>query len=80
MTEDEVRKAVLEALRHVAPDVVGAALDPNADLREAADIDSVDFLNLLIAIGEATGVEIPDRDAGRLTSVNALVSYVAGRG
>ena len=79
MTEDELRDVVLEALHRIAPEVDVKALDPGADLREAADIDSVDFLNLLIALGERTGVEIPDRVAGGLTTVQALAGYLAAR-
>jgi acyl carrier protein len=71
---------VLEELHKIAPDVDTAALDPSADLREAADIDSMDFLNLLMAIGKRTGVEIPDKDAGALTSIDALAGYLTRRG
>jgi acyl carrier protein len=80
VTEEELRRIVREELHKIAPDVNVAALDAGADLREAADIDSVDFLNLLIALGARTGVEIPDRDAGGLTTIAALASYLAGRG
>jgi acyl carrier protein len=80
MTEQEMQKVVREELHRIAPDVDSAGLDAAADLREAADIDSVDFLNLLIAVGKRTGVEIPDRDAGALTSVGALAAYVAAHG
>ena len=66
-----------EEIHKIAPEVDSAALDPSANLREAADIDSVDFLNLLIAVGAHTGVEIPDREAAGLTSVGSLAAYVA---
>jgi acyl carrier protein len=76
---DAMRALILEELHKIAPDVDTALLDPSANLREAADIDSMDFLNLLVALGKRTGVEIPDRDAASLTSVEALAGYLAER-
>jgi acyl carrier protein len=76
MTEQELQKLVREEVHKIAPDVDAAALGADVDLREAADIDSVDFLNLIIALGKRTGVEIPDREAGELTSVRALAAYL----
>ena len=78
--EEQLRALVLEELHKIAPDVDTAALDPSANLREEADLDSMDFLNLLVGLGKRTGVEIPDKDAGALTSVNALAGYLAKRG
>jgi acyl carrier protein len=80
LSEEQLRALVLEELHKIAPDVDTAALDPTGDLREEADIDSMDFLNLLVAVGKRTGVEIPDKDAGALTSVSALAGYLAKRG
>ena len=50
---------------------------PAADLRETLDLDSMDVFNLVAAIAEQGGVDIPDRDVGRLTTLDALVAYVA---
>jgi acyl carrier protein len=68
---------VREEIHKIAPDVDVAGVDANADLRDAADIDSVDFLNLVIALGKRTGIEIPDREAGGLTTIRALAAYLA---
>ena len=48
-------------------------------MRAALDIDSFDFLNFLIGLNEATGVEIPEADYGQLTSLNTLVTYIQAR-
>ena len=79
MTEDELRAAVLNALGEVAPEADLAQLDRGADLREALEIDSMDFLNLAIGVHKATGVEVPEADYPQLRSVDAWVAYLAQR-
>lgn len=80
MTEAEAREIVLAALHRIAPEIDLDALDPEADFQADADMDSVDVLNLLVAVQEKAGVEVPDRVAGSLTSIAALSSYVAEHG
>jgi acyl carrier protein len=79
MSEDELRAAVLGALGEVAPEVDLAALDGAADLRETLEIDSMDFLNLAIAVRAATGVEVPEADYPRLASIDDWVAYLLPR-
>jgi acyl carrier protein len=77
MTREEAREVVLAALHRIAPEIDLDALDPDADFQADADLDSVDVLNLLVAVQDETGVEVPDRIAGSLTSIAALSTYVA---
>jgi acyl carrier protein len=49
------------------------------DLQQALDLDSMDFLNVLIALGRTTGVEIPESDYGRVRTFTACVNYLSGR-
>jgi acyl carrier protein len=79
MTETEVQQAVFEALRKIAPEANPQQLEPGANLREALDIDSFDFLNLLIGLHERLGVEIPETDYGRLTTLLDLVRYLSSK-
>ena len=76
MTRDELRSTVLEALGNIAPDADVAHLAPDRDLREALDIDSMDFLNFMVAIHEATGVEVPERDYGKLSTLDGALDYL----
>jgi acyl carrier protein len=59
MTEAELRKTVLDTLCDIAPEADLGALPPDKDLREELDIDSMDFLNFVIALHEKRGVDIP---------------------
>lgn len=77
MTTDELRAAIFESLRHIAPEADPAALDPDVDLRDQLDIDSMDFLNFVLGLNQATKVEIPERDYPKLSSVNSSIAYLA---
>ncbi len=63
MTEAELRQTVLNTLGDIAPEADLAALPPDKDLREELDIDSMDFLNFVIALHEKLGVDIPEADS-----------------
>jgi acyl carrier protein len=78
MSNDETRELVLRALRQVAPEADPATLDPSVDLRDQLDIDSMDFLNFIIGLHEATGVDISERDYPKLGSLDACVAYIEG--
>ncbi len=73
---------VLQAIAGVAPDVEPelADLDPDVDLWTEFQLDSMDRLAVLSRLADQTGVEIPDRDAAGLTSVNAIVEYLTTAG
>ena len=66
-------------LKKIAPEANPEDVAPGENLREALDIDSFDFLNLLIGLHETLGVEIPEGDYGKLTTLNHLVSYLSQR-
>ena len=76
-TEQQLRAVVISVLTEVAPDIDPVAVDPDIDLVEQLDIDSMDFLNVIVAINERTGIEIPERDYPKLSTVNDAVSYLA---
>ncbi|MGP0033137.1 MAG: acyl carrier protein [Solirubrobacteraceae bacterium] len=76
-TEPEIRALVIGVLTEVAPDVDADAIDPDANFREELDIDSMDFLNIVVAINERIGIEIPERDYPKLSTLNDAVSYLA---
>jgi acyl carrier protein len=79
MSEIEIRKIVQEELNNIAPEVDLTTVDPAADLREAIDIDSMDFLNFVTALHHRTGVDIPEIDYPKLATLSGIVSYLEGK-
>jgi acyl carrier protein len=78
-SEREIRDVVLGALSNVAPEIDPNSLDPAKDLRDQIDIDSVDFLNFVIALHKELGVDIPDADVPKLGSLNGCVAYLLAK-
>lgn len=74
--QDELSDIVKQELNNIAPEVDLATIDPTADLREAVDIDSMDFLNLVTALHHRTGIDIPEIDYPRLVTLSGIISYL----
>jgi acyl carrier protein len=77
MSEMEIRAAVLNALRRIAPEVGEEDLDPAESLREQADLDSMDYMNFVVGLGKDFGIEIPEADYPRLATLDGCVGYLA---
>ncbi len=69
-------QVVLEAIVQVAPNADLITLDPEDDLRDHLELDSVDFLALVQRVAERTGREIPERDFPRLLSLASFAAYL----
>jgi acyl carrier protein len=78
MSED-IKAVVLDVLGSVAPEADLDALDPEEDLREALDIDSMDALNVVIALHERLGVDIPEADYPKLVTLDGMVGYLRAK-
>lgn len=77
MSEDEIRDRVIKTLSGIVPELDPATLKPAVSLRDQLDVDSMDFLNFLIALHQEFGVDVPESDAGKLGSIDACVDYLA---
>lgn len=80
MSRDQLRAVIFDALTQVAPEADPSILTPDEDMRTALDIDSFDFLNVLIAINEQTGVDIPEADYGLVNTLAGLIAYLEAQG
>jgi acyl carrier protein len=72
-----MEQLVRETLRDIAPELDIDALPADDDMRDALDIDSVDFLNFVSALHEQTGVDIPERDYPLVSTVARCVEYLS---
>lgn len=77
MTPADVLLTLEEALADIAPEARLDLIDPDGPFREELDIDSMDFLNLIVAIKGKLGVEVPEADYGKLSTLNRIVAYLA---
>jgi acyl carrier protein len=79
MTRDEIRQAVIQALTSVAPEIDPSTLQGNTALRQELDLDSMDFLNFVIALHGSVGVDIPETDYMKLGTMEDAVQYLESK-
>ena len=79
MDATEVRAVVLDVLGMVAPEAREVEIRPEINFREQFDLDSLDFLNFAIGLHERLGVEIPEADYPKLSSLDGCIAYLAPR-
>ena len=76
LTMTDIRAVVGEELANIAPEVAIDEIDADGDLRDEMDIDSMDHLNLMIALHKRLGIEIPEKDYPKLLTLNSTVAYL----
>ena len=79
MNSDEIRTAVVDSLRAVAPEADLSTLAGDVDIREALDIDSMDFLSFVTSVNGKLKVDIPERDYRLVRTLDTCVQYKIGR-
>lgn len=79
MSPDEVRRRVLDAILAIAPETDADAIDPARPLRRQIDFDSMDCLNLVDALRERFGTEIPETEYARLATLDGILGWYAMR-
>jgi acyl carrier protein len=75
MTADEIKSLIGDILGGIAPEADLDAVAGEEDLREALDLDSMDFLNFVVALHEKTGIDIPEADYPRLRTLDGAIAY-----
>ena len=80
MNAPSISTAIRAAVEKVAPEVVDELdiIDREADLFDELDLDSMDRLAVMEALAASTGVDIPEADYGRLTTLAAIEAHLTG--
>jgi acyl carrier protein len=79
MDPPQLREAVLATLSRIAPEIVPGEIVSSTPLRDQVDLDSMDWLNFLVALHGRLGVDIPEADYRKLVTLDDLVGYLAAR-
>jgi acyl carrier protein len=79
MTNIDVDGVLREELGNIAPEIDLKTIDAGVDLREALDIDSMDFLNFITAIHHRLGIDIPEVDYPKLVTLDGAVQYLEAK-
>jgi len=79
VTPEQARNVIDEAISQIAPDADLGSLAPDADLRDALELDSLDFLNLVESLSQRTGRRIDEDDYPQLATMASAVKFLAAR-
>lgn len=74
-----LRAEVLDLLQSIAPEVEPDSIDAGRPLRRQIDLDSMDWLNFLVGLHERVGVQVPESDYARLSTLDQLLDYLSAR-
>jgi acyl carrier protein len=79
LSRDAIRATILDTLSSIAPEIDPAGIAPDKPLRDQVDLDSMDFLNVIIRLHEVLGIDIPESDYASLATLDGAVDYLARR-
>jgi len=76
MTNAEIREEVLESWSSIAPDEDLSQLDDAVNFRQQLELDSMDFLDIVMELRKRHRVQIPEDDYVNLASMDSTVTYL----
>ncbi|MEX2119427.1 MAG: acyl carrier protein [Pirellulales bacterium] len=76
MSPADIREAVIDILAGIAPDEDLSQLDHDVSFREQLELDSMDFLDIVMELRKRYRVQIPEDDYLELRSMNSTVAYL----
>jgi len=77
MTGAEIREAIIDILSDITPDDDLSSLQDDVPLREQLDLDSMDFLDIVMELRKRYRVQIPEQDYPQLASMTSTIGYLA---
>lgn len=79
LTREAARAALLDAICAVAPETDPRTVQPARPLREQIDLDSFDWLNVIIGLSTRVGIDVPERDYAQLLTLESAADYLVRR-
>ena len=76
MTKDDIKKLVTEIIADIAPDEDLTGLKPDVRLREQLQLDSMDFLDIVMELRKRHGIEVPEADYMQLATLDSCAAYL----
>ena len=71
------QKVVMKIIADIAPDEDLSNIKPDVPLRDQIDLDSMDFLDIVMELRKIYSIEIPEKDYSRLESLDSCDEYLA---
>ncbi len=79
MTADEIREAIIEILSDIAPDEDLSDLKEDVPFRDQLEMDSMDFLDIVMELRKRYRIQIPEEEYSELGSMASTIAYLEPR-
>jgi acyl carrier protein len=76
MTDEQVRELILTIIHDIAPDEDLSDVKPDVRLRDQLDLDSMDFLDIVMELRKRHKIEVPEEDYMQLSTLDGCVAYL----
>jgi len=76
MTADEIVIAITDIITTIAPDEDVSTLNQSERLRDQIDLDSMDFLDIVMELRKKHGIEVPEEDYPKLATLQSCGEYL----
>ncbi len=75
-TEEDVKQIVIDIIEEIAPDEDASNINPAVALRDQLDLDSMDFLDIVMELRKQHQIEVPEADYPQLASLDSCATYL----
>ncbi len=79
MAPEDIRLAIIDILGDIAPDEDLSDLDDVKSFRDQMELDSMDFLDIVMELRKRYRVQVPEEDYPQLASMQSTVNYLTPR-
>ena len=76
MIKEDVRQAVIDIIQEILPDDDMSSVDPDLPLRDQLELDSMDFLDIVMELRKRYSVEVPESDYMELNTLSSTIKYL----
>ena len=76
MAPEEIRNVIIDILSDIAPDEDLTDLKDEIDFREQLELDSMDFLDIVMELRKRYSVNVPEEEYPQLASMDSTVKYL----
>jgi len=79
MTKQEIKSVLMEIVAEIIPDEDLTSLKGDIPIREQVELDSMDFLDIIMELRKRYGIEVPEDDYTQLATIDSSVAYLEPR-
>jgi acyl carrier protein len=76
MTKEEIGQAIINIITDIVPDEDCSNIDPKVALRDQLELDSMDFLDIVMELRKLYKVEVPEAEYGELATLESCMTYL----